>query len=298
MLLEFRDIQIEDISFFENYWKITSQRASDYSFPILWGWAGDYGYQTAREDDEDLLWIRQTVPRNYDLAPLGQWKRDDWEEIIQKRFGKEAEFWLVPEKLLNIWKVQFGERLDSEDMRGSWEYLYDIRDLAMLPGNRFMKKRNRVNQFRKNYDYIFKPITPEIIPEVMEFQHIWCQANNGCTDKGLLQENNGILRILSNWERIPRLVGGVIVVSGNIAAYTIGELACHTIFVHFEKASLEYGAAYQAINKEFMYHIINEHPELAVANREEDMNDPGLREAKMSYMPTDFIKKYRVKIKI
>ncbi|MDY0283262.1 MAG: hypothetical protein RBQ82_01995, partial [Synergistaceae bacterium] len=73
-MLEFRDIQIEDISFFENYWQITSQRASDYSFPILWGWAGDYGYQTAREDDEDLLWIRQTVPRNYDLAPLGQWK--------------------------------------------------------------------------------------------------------------------------------------------------------------------------------------------------------------------------------
>ena len=32
-------------------------------------------------------------------------------------------------------------------MRGSWEYLYDIKDLAMLPGNRYMKKRNRVNHF-------------------------------------------------------------------------------------------------------------------------------------------------------
>ncbi|MDD4159430.1 MAG: phosphatidylglycerol lysyltransferase domain-containing protein [Synergistaceae bacterium] len=296
-MFEFRDIEIEDIAFFEHYWITTGQRASDYSFPILWGWARDYGYQAAQEENGSLLWIRQTVPGNYNLAPLGQWERDDWAETIEKRFGKEPEFWLVPEKLMSIWKLQLGDRMKVEDMRGSWEYLYDIRDLAALPGNRYMRKRNRVNQFRKNYDYLFKPITDEIIPHVMEFQHSWCQANNGCAEKGLIQENHGILRILSNWHKIPRLVGGIIEVSGKIAAYTIGELACHTIFVHFEKASLEYGAAYQVINKEFMSHMLGEHPELAVVNREEDMNDPGLREAKMSYMPMDFVRKYRVKIK-
>ena len=48
-MLQYNDIKLEDISFFEYYWKITSQRASDYSFPILWGWAGDYGYRTARK---------------------------------------------------------------------------------------------------------------------------------------------------------------------------------------------------------------------------------------------------------
>ena len=166
----------------------------------------------------------------------------------------------------------------------------------MLPGNRYMKS-NRVNHFRRNYDHSFRPITPEIIPEVMDFQHAWCQANNGCTNKGLLQENHGILRILNNWETIPRIVGGVIEVSGKIAAYTIGELACDTVLVHFEKASLEYSAAYQVINKEFMCHMHQEHPELTVVNREEDLNDPGLREAKMSYLPIDFIKKYKVRIK-
>lgn len=276
---------------------MTIQKSSDYSFPILWGWTADYGYTFAREEDEQLLWVRQTVPRDYDLAPLGDWKRNDWADVIQERFGKEHEFWLVPEKLLKIWKEQFGGRLETEDMRGSWEYLYDIRDLAMLPGNRYMKKRNRINHFRRNNDYRFKEITPGMIPEVMEFQQLWCHANGGCADKGLIQENNGILRILSNWENIPRMTGGIIEVSGKIAAYTIGELAWHTVLVHFEKASLEYGAAYQAINKEFMSHMVAKYPELAVANREEDMNDPGLREAKMSYLPTDFIKKYKVRIK-
>ena len=116
-LLQYNDIKLEDISFFEYYWKITSQRASDYSFPILWGWAGDYGYRTAREDDKDLLWIRQTIPRDYDLAPLGNWERPDWADVIRERFGDESEFWLVPEKLLKIWEGQFGKRLEAEDMR-------------------------------------------------------------------------------------------------------------------------------------------------------------------------------------
>lgn len=296
--LEFHDIKLEDLSFFEHYWNITTQKASDYSFPILWGWAGDYGYQIAEEKDRDLLWVKQTVPRRYDLAPMGGWKRNDWASLIKKRYGEESEFWLVPEKLLGIWREQFADNLEIEDMRGAWEYLYDIRDLALLSGNRFMKKRNRVNQFRKNYDYAFVPITPEIIPEVMEFQHAWCEANNGFSNSGLLKENHGIIRILNNWKEIPRLVGGVIKVSGRIVAYTIGELNCNTIFIHFEKASLEYGAAYQVINKDFISHMLEEYPRLVIVNREEDMNDPGLREAKMSYMPTGFIKKYRVKIKL
>ena len=29
-------------------------------------------------------------------------------------------------------------------------------------------------------------------------------------------------------------------------------------------------------------------------NREQDLGDPGLRQAKMSYRPSDFVKKYRV----
>ena len=69
------------------------------------------------------------------------------------------------------------------------------------------------------------------------------------------------------------------------------------LVVHYEKASLEYGAAYQVINKEFLSHIVELHPELEIVNREEDMNDPGLRAAKMSYLPVGFLKECRVKIK-
>lgn len=298
MKLEFKDIEISDVDSYLAHWNATEERTSDYSFPILWGWAPEYGYQIAVDPEEDLFWVRQTVPDLYALAPIGKWDRGDWEELLREHCGPdECEFWLVPDRLLSIWKDQFGDKIETESDRGNWEYLYDIRDLASLSGNRYMKKRNRVNQFRRRYDYTYEPLTADIIPEVAEFQRAWCQANDCGATPGLVREDRCISRILENWDDVPDLRGGVIRVNGGIAAYTIGELAGETIMVHFEKASLEYGAAYQVINKEFLSNMLEDHPQLKIANREEDMNDPGLRDAKMSYLPVDFIKKHRVKIK-
>ena len=299
MQLPFRDIEIDDVKIYMEHWTQTDQRASDYSFPILWGWSeGAYGYQAAPDSETGLYWIRQTIPSIYNLAPIGNWHRDTWAELLEERYGKEAEFCLVPEKLLNIWRSQFGDKLKVEEDRGNWEYLYNIKDLATLSGNKYMKKRNRVNQFRRTYNYTYKSINNEIAAEITDFQQVWCQANHCAETPGLVQENHGIQRILQNWDRIPHLRGGVIFVGDEIAAYTIGELSGDMIVVHFEKASLEYSAGYQAINKEFLSHMLQEHPELKIANREEDMNDPGLREAKMSYHPCGFIKKYRVKVSL
>jgi hypothetical protein len=296
--LDFQDIELKDAALFMDYWELTDQRASDYSFPILWGWASDYGYQAAADESEHLFWIRQTTPALYNLAPIGNWHHDDWGSIIRERYGNEPEFWLVPERLLLIWQEQFKDRIEVEGDRGNWEYLYDIRELATLAGNRYMRKRNRVNKFCRTYNYTYRPITQEIIPAVMDFQDAWCRANKSGHVPGLVQENHGIQRILRHWDEIPNLRGGVIEIKGRIVAYTIGELAYDMIVVHFEKASLEYKAAYQAINKEFLSHMLEENPGLVTVNREEDMNDPGLRDAKMSYLPKGFIKKFRVKISL
>ena len=296
--LEFNDISIEDVSPYLAHWELTGQKSSDYSFPILWGWALTYGYQVAVEKGTDLFWTRQTVPSVYNMAPIGKWQRDNWAEILSDRCGANCEFWLVPEGLLEIWREQFGDKIEAEDDRGNWEYLYSIKDLASLAGNKYMKKRNRVNHFKRNYPYTYEPISAANAADVMDFQIAWCQANHCGSTPGLTQESHGIQRILQHWDIIPHLRGGVIKVGSDIAAYTIGELAGDNIVVHFEKASLEYGAGYQVINKEFLSHMLEENPGLKVANREEDMNDPGLREAKLSYLPTGYIKKYHVKINL
>lgn len=296
-MLAFEDIDLKHVAPYMKHSGRAFVYASDYSFTILWGWAADYGYQVAIEEETELLWIRQTIPQMYNLAPIGNWERTDWAERLRERFGEKCEFWFVPEKLLEIWREQLGRAITEEESdRGNWEYIYDILELSTLAGNKYMKKRNRVNQFRRTYDYVYKPINCAIIPEVQAFHDAWCAANGCSTTPALQREAHGIRRILCHWGEIPHLRGGVIEVGGTIVAYTIGELAGKNLLVHFEKASYEYSSAYQVINKEFLVHMLEHEPWLTTVNREEDMNDPGLREAKLSYLPTDFIKKYRVKI--
>lgn len=299
MHLNFQEITLDDAERYVAHWNMCAQRTSDYSFPILWSLGPDFGTKLAYDESTDLYWFHQDKNSLTDLAPVGEWQRGDWPEILNARYGREIEFYLVPEKLAHIWRMELEGVADVEiiDDRGTWEYLYDIRALASLSGNKYMKKRNRVNQFKKNYDYAFEAVTDEILAEIADFQYSWCQVNRCGATAGLMQENHGIQKILQNWHRIPNLCGGVIRIKGEIAAYTIGELAGDMLIVHYEKASLEYGAAYQVINKEFLAHIVEEHPELKVVNREEDMNDAGLRSAKLSYLPTGFLKECSVKIK-
>ena len=46
------------------------------------------------------------------------------------------------------------------------------------------------------------------------------------------------------------------------------------------------------INQEFLLH---EFPEAEIVNREDDMGHPGLRQAKESYHPVGFAKKYTIR---
>ena len=59
------------------------------------------------------------------------------------------------------------------------------------------------------------------------------------------------------------------------------------------KAFAEYAGSYQAINYMFLK---NQASKYEFANREEDMGEPGLREAKLSYNPVKMLKKYQMEI--
>ena len=79
------------------------------------------------------------------------------------------------------------------------------------------------------------------------------------------------------------LKGGVLRVGGEIVAFTLGEPVCDDTFVvHIEKAYADVRGAYTAINQQFLEHEVSEYP---YVNREEDMGDEGLRQAKLSYRP-------------
>ena len=275
---------------YRTLWGRCAQRSSDQSFLVLWAWNETLGYQVA--PGEDLLWIRQLRPDPVYLPPVGGWDREDWASRLLEAVGEEARFLCVPEALVRVWQDRLGGRIRVREDRDAFEYLHRVEELADLKGNRYMRKRNHINRFRRTHAYRYLPLEEGLIPRVAELQRIWCEERE-CRDRFLLWgEHRGILRVLEDWGRLEGLLGGALEVEGRLVAYTLGEdLGDRTLMIHFEKACPRVPDAYQVIHRDF---LDRHRDRFDVVNREEDMGDPGIREAKMSYLPFDFLRKYQV----
>lgn len=296
LINNYRAIVPQDYDLLYKYWSLSEYKASDYTPFALIGWQKDYYYKLDLDEKNGLIWLQGTELKTLNLAPLGDCCKNNWYEILKERFGDEAVFELVPERLFTKWQEIFGERMRFEERRDYWEYLYDSEALATLRGNRYMTQRNRTNRFKRLYEYEYVHIKKIPVSEVLAFQEKWCLDNYANSGEGLLLENNAIEEILSNPAKYSNLTGGAIFIDGKMIAYTIGEIYGDILYVHFEKADTEYQASYQMINREFVSDVLTRHPEVKLVNREEDLGDEGLRRAKMNYKPVDFIKKYFVKI--
>jgi hypothetical protein len=268
------------------------QVASDYSFLNIWAWADAYGLSWAW--DGPLVWIRQTRPQEVLWAPVGPWDAIDWQaRLAADRPGADA-FIRVPKQLAQIWQSQLGERAHLEPQRGQWDYLYAAQDLIELPGNRFHKKKNLLNQFVNSYDFEYIVFGPRVIEQAMAMQEDWCTWKDCESSDVLASENRAILRVLEHWERFERILGGALFVDRIIVAYTLAEpLTDDTLVVHFEKGCPAFKGAYQAINQMF---LARSSEGFRWVNREQDLDNEGLRKAKLSYNPVDFLEKFKVRL--
>ena len=271
----------------------TPEKASDYSFVNLWAWNAHRGYEVALASG--LAWVRLSRPEAVLWAPVGDWTAVDWERVLPEEFPEGAIFERVPPHFVSLWKQALPGQIQSEPQRSEWEYVYSLQDLVDLPGNRFHKKKNLLNQFLKSADWSFEPLGPGTIQEAMSMQADWCTWRNCAGSEGLAAENEAISRTLAAWDALADLTGGVIRVKGRIAAYTVAEeITGDTLVIHFEKGNPEIKGIYQAINQLFLERMGSG---FAWVNREQDMGDEGLRQAKMSYNPARFIEKVRVRFR-
>lgn len=266
------------------------QKASDYSFVNLWGWAEQYGLKWTFENR--CAWIRQTLPEPVYWAPVGPWEDVDWKNCPVLAQG--GTFIRVPETLFAIWRDTLGDRLAAEEARDQWDYVYDVHELIELEGKRFAKKKALLETFTRRYNFEYHSMQPDCVEYALELQAEWCEWRECKDSEALLMENAAIARVLKSWEELPGLLGGYITVDNTMVAYTVAEeIAPDTLVVHFEKGHTDFEGVYQAINQMF---LANEAGQYDIVNREQDLGDSGLRKAKLSYNPSGFLKKYTVRI--
>ncbi len=290
--MQFEPIRLERQDDYLRHLSRCGQIASDYSFINLWGWGEEYGLQWAWQDD--LVWIRQQDPQPALWAPVGDWQQTDWPAALAAAKADADRIIRIPEGLIDILRRDDALSITAEETREHWDYLYSIEDLIELKGNRFHKKKNLLNQFLKSYEYTYLPFGPDMIDHAMAMQEDWCAWRDCEGVETLASENEAIARVLDAAQHLQAITGGALIVKGIIAAYTIAEIMPdNSLVIHFEKGCPDYKGSYQAINQIFLTKL-PKGP--TIVNREQDIGDEGLRKAKLSYNPVDFIKKYQIRL--
>ena len=178
--------------------------------------------------------------------------------------------------------------------RDSYDYVYDIHDLADLRGRKFQSKRNHFNRFCAEHPgHQALPMTAALLPQVKAFAENWFARRRESDPTGdYLLENLAMARAFNHYDELD-MEGMILMDGGEILAITMGSrLSANTFDVHFEKAMENVSGAYTAINCHFARYLRQKYPDVNYLNREDDMGLEGLRNAKLSYRPHHMVEKY------
>lgn len=291
-MLTFKKIEKSDLGIIKEYIKRQPFRSCDFTVFGIYLWADHYDYAYCVY--EDTFFLKGVSEKNIcDYAvPFGSLPIDKATEYVKEfcaQNGRVPRFYFVPEPAIEYFKDA-----NIRQLEGWSDYIYSAEDMRTLKGRRFNKKRNRLNKFMRGCASCrFEPMTHENINEAKEFFEVYLSEY---TKEGERFEAESILirRALDMFFELDQ-TGGLLYVNEKVVAMTIGEKIGDTLYVHVEKALRQYDGAYEAIN----YSYVNEYAteEIKYINREEDMGDEGLRQAKMAYNPIMMINKYEVKPK-
>ncbi len=291
---EFEPISISHKDFLQPLLQTLENGISEFTFANLFLFRNYYNYQISQYTTESgytLPIITGITPgtkgktlETFAMLPFGFPGLALMEDLL----GRHCYIKNFSEQAAELHRILLERKgFCVEQDRNNFDYIYKRSELAALNGRKYHKKRNLVNAYINNYNYEEKRIDPEIhkadLFEILEF---WK------TEK---QENGDYAAAYEAIERFEelKLRGCITYTDGKPSAYSMGEIIAHgnMFAIHFEKAAGDYKGIYQFINRSFAEMLADC---IEVINREQDLGDSGLRQAKMSYRPTGFIKKYRI----
>lgn len=263
------------------------QPLCDYTAASLVTWAGVCGYGIAEVMDTILIsaqFEEDTTP--HILQPLGPFPLPLQERLLAAAAGHTTDQPLsirsVSESFLAR-HASFAKHFHQAPQPNAANYVYRVSDLAHLPGRRYAAKRNLIAQAHRSYPWRVSALQPEhavTCPEVVEDIAAKRSAETGIT---LARETQALGEALLNFEPLG-LRGLTLHVDGRLAACSIVDhLGPGTAVVLFERALRSMKGLSQVINHETARLLESEGYEFI--NREEDLGDPGLRKAKLSYHP-------------
>ncbi len=303
--LEFKKPSFEDAGRLSAIYALRNNKTCDSTVLDTYIWKDYYNASVYMEDEAALILMKDeegyfaAMPycRQEELPKYFGMLRDYFNEVLKVplRIHLADQEAMEALSLFDDPKFMVTEQDDLKD------YLYSAEDLRTLPGKKFQKKRNLINKFMKEYEgrwrYETMCCTDEYFLEI--FMNKWVKERlaDGIESRDtLLSEKEGVLDILRNCDKITFRVGGLFI-DDALEAFAIGSYNPREkmIVVSTEKGNSQIPGIYQVINQQY---LLNSYEEAELVNREDDMGIEGLRQAKESYNPVGYARKYRVMQKV
>jgi uncharacterized protein len=176
--------------------------------------------------------------------------------------------------------------------RDNFDYLHLREELAQLGGKNYHKKKNRVNYFLVRHRYTVEPYEPGHLEGALALLEEWRRVRVAMGPSSLEGEVEGAAEALRLCGELG-LSGIVLLVEGEVKGFALGERLNQTTAVcHFERGDLFMEGLYQLLDREFARLLFTDCQYL---NREQDLGELSLRQAKLSYHPVELVRKYRVR---
>ena len=291
-MINFTTITLDKKDLYAPYLRCGSHRGCAYSFVNLYLW----GRQSAAIVEDTLVVFSQFDRKSVYTFPCGCGDPAPALAALME----DAKARGIPCRLVGLTQDDCAalERLYPGKLRyhfdrDTFDYVYDINELADLPGRKFQKKRNHLNRFRQqNPDHILEPITAENMHEVRALIEKWYALREKADPHSDFHlERAAIKKALRHKEELG-MEGLLLRTNDGVVAMTLGShLSDDTFDVHFEKALDIADGAYPAINNGFARYLRDKYPQLKYLNREDDLGIEGLRKAKLSYNPHHMVEK-------
>ena len=299
--LEFREPSFEVAAKLSEIYSLRENRTCDSTVLDTYIWKDYYNARIYMEDEAALILMKD---KNGYFAAMPYCRREElsgYFKMLKEYFNEvlhaPLKIHLADEDALNVLGLFDDPDFEVTELSDLKDYLYSAEDLRTLPGKKFQKKRNLINKFMKEYEgrwnYQTMCCTDEYFLELFMNRWVEERLKDGIESRDtLLREKEGVLNILRNCDKITFRVGGIFI-DDVLEAFTIGSYNPkeQMIVVSTEKGNSDIPGIYQVINQQY---LLNSYEDAKLVNREDDMGIEGLRQAKESYNPIGYARKYRV----
>ena len=292
---EFSPIELSDRRELTAFLSKYPQPLTGYTFATLAAWEPFFHYEWAFVEPETLIisCILEPDPHRHLMQPIGLFS-----PRIAKSLLKGAADLPYQLRIIGVCDTflsahsEFCRSFNAREDRAVSNYVYQTSALAKLPGRKYARKRNLLAQAEELYTWSCQPLTSELTPSCFSLLESIVEEEDPVLEGMLKWELSALECTLRHFDEFSQQ-GLLVTVGGRPVAFSIYEpIGPTTVAIHFERALRSFKGLHQVINWETAKAIAAQG--FDYINREEDIGDAGLRDAKMSYHPIEIIKAHEL----